>query len=49
MVGCYHATVMPAFLVSDTSTLRDKDVKRNGSGAKTQKTKKNQEGLRAKT
>ena len=31
MVECYHVTTMPAFLVSDTSTLRDKDVKRNGS------------------
>ena len=47
MVGCYHATVMPAFLVSDTSTLRDKEVKRNGSwGLKKKKTvKKIQEGL----
>lgn len=48
MVGCYHATVMPAFLVSDTSTLRDKEVKRNGSwGLKKKKktVKKNQEGL----
>lgn len=40
MVECYHVTVMPAFLVSDTSTLRDKDVKRNGSWAAKKKKKK---------
>lgn len=32
-------TVMPAFLLSDTSNLRDNDVKRNGSwGLKKKKT-----------
>lgn len=53
MVECYHVTVMPAFLVSDTSTLRDKDVKRNGSWAAKKKKKKdckkNKRDFRAKT
>lgn len=52
MVECFHVTIMPAFLVSDTSTLRDKDVKRNGSWGlrkKKKDCKKNKRDFRAKT